>query len=268
MIISTTVRKIYACADKKYLGHREAPKKLEPVSSTSRRGARAVYHDEYPRDFGPRIAYTVSLVSDTCRPPTLCRPPIRQGGREMSAPRPYETYPFHPPALFTSYTTINLYIYTKLYQLFLPCGIYIVSWKTVHLSFTHVLFQEHLFQGSVPFWGHFFMYMARIGTRYCEMTAIQPLSQGFSPPRRGWASKPWERGWLPLKLDTGAVHSNMALAQSTHKFCEFTKGNVVKPKNLVLSNELVRVELSPRKIWKLTFRCFERYLRFGKSTFQ
>ena len=33
---------------------------LELVSSTSRRGARAAYHDEYPRDFGPRIAYTVS----------------------------------------------------------------------------------------------------------------------------------------------------------------------------------------------------------------
>jgi len=35
-------------------------KKPEPVSGTSRRGARAAYHDEYPRDFGPRIAYTVS----------------------------------------------------------------------------------------------------------------------------------------------------------------------------------------------------------------
>ena len=33
---------------------------MEPVSSTSRRAARAAYHDEYPRDFGPRIAYTVS----------------------------------------------------------------------------------------------------------------------------------------------------------------------------------------------------------------
>ena len=33
---------------------------MEPVSSTSRRGARAAYRDEYPRDFGPRIAYTVS----------------------------------------------------------------------------------------------------------------------------------------------------------------------------------------------------------------
>ena len=35
-------------------------KARELVSSTSRRGARAVYPDEYPRDFGPRIAYAVS----------------------------------------------------------------------------------------------------------------------------------------------------------------------------------------------------------------
>ena len=35
------------------------PKQLEPVSSTSRRGARAAYHAEYPLDFGPWIAYTV-----------------------------------------------------------------------------------------------------------------------------------------------------------------------------------------------------------------
>ena len=86
---------------------------LEPVSSTSRRGARAAYHDEYtyPRDFGPRIAYTVSLVSDTSRPP------IRQAGREMSASRPYETSPFHPPALFTFNTRINsIYIYIYIYK--------------------------------------------------------------------------------------------------------------------------------------------------------
>ena len=67
-------------------------------TSTYRRGARAACHDEYPQDFGPRIAYTVSLVSDTSRPP------IWQGGREMSAPRPYGTNPFHQPALFTPFT--------------------------------------------------------------------------------------------------------------------------------------------------------------------
>ena len=46
---------------------------------------------------------------------------------------------------------IDLKLESCVVKLFLPCGIYIVSWKTVHLSLTHVLFQEHLFQGSVPF---------------------------------------------------------------------------------------------------------------------
>ena len=36
----------------------------------------------------------------------------------MSAPRPYETYPFHPPALFLLYIKINFYLYTKLFQFF------------------------------------------------------------------------------------------------------------------------------------------------------
>ena len=36
--------------------------------------------------------------------------PIMQGGREMSAPRPYKTDPLHPPALFTSCITISFSI--------------------------------------------------------------------------------------------------------------------------------------------------------------
>ena len=68
----------------------------KPVSSTSRRGARAAYHHLYPRDFGSGIAFSVTLVSATSRHPT------RKGGIEISAPRPYETYPFHPPVLFTT----------------------------------------------------------------------------------------------------------------------------------------------------------------------
>ena len=58
MITSSTVLKTCACVDE-IPGYKKI-QKLEPVSSTSRRGARAAYHDEYPRDFGPRIAYTVS----------------------------------------------------------------------------------------------------------------------------------------------------------------------------------------------------------------
>ena len=51
-------------------------------------------------------------MSDTSRPPTLCLPPIWQGGREMSAPRPYETYPFNPLALFLP-VTISIYVYIQ-----------------------------------------------------------------------------------------------------------------------------------------------------------
>jgi len=37
---------------------------MKPVSSTSRRGARAAYHDEYPLDFGPRSG----REGEKCRP--------------------------------------------------------------------------------------------------------------------------------------------------------------------------------------------------------
>ena len=74
----------------------------EAVSSSPRRSARAPSDDDYPRDFGPRIAYAVGLVSDFSQPSALCRHSIRQWGREMSAPRPYKTNSFHPPALLSS----------------------------------------------------------------------------------------------------------------------------------------------------------------------
>ena len=131
---------------------------LEPVSSTSRRGARAAYHDEYPRDFGPRIAYTVSLVSDTSRPP------IRQGGRDMSAPRPYETYPFHSPALFTLNTRINFYIYIQSCSSYFFHVVY-----SVHLSCTHALSQNHLLQGSEPFWKFSVFHTERILANWCKV---------------------------------------------------------------------------------------------------
>ena len=59
--MSTAVLKTFACTGE-IRGSQEPTnqKNREPVGSTSRRGARAAYHDEDPRDFGPRIAYTVS----------------------------------------------------------------------------------------------------------------------------------------------------------------------------------------------------------------
>ena len=58
----------------------------------------------------------------------------REGKREMSAPRPYETDPFHPHkvALLISNMKSSLYVYAKVFQLFVPCGIHIVSLCVVH----------------------------------------------------------------------------------------------------------------------------------------
>ena len=58
-MVSISVWTSYACTNQ--IPGSQENKKMEPVSSTSRRGARAAYHDEYPRDFDPRIAYTVEL---------------------------------------------------------------------------------------------------------------------------------------------------------------------------------------------------------------
>ena len=62
-------------------------------SSTSRHGASTVYHDG---KCCPVDRLYCEIVSDTSQCPTLCQSPSRQGGREMSAPRPYETDPLHP----------------------------------------------------------------------------------------------------------------------------------------------------------------------------
>ena len=66
----------------------------------------------------------------------------------MSAPRPYERDSFHPPALFTYQMKIHLCIYAKLFQLFLPYGIYVLSWNGQRLRFTRALFQKPFFHVS------------------------------------------------------------------------------------------------------------------------
>ena len=66
----------------------------------------------------------------------------------MSTPRPYERDSFYPPALFTYQMKINLCIYTKLLQLFLPYGIYVLSWNGTHLRFTHAPFKKPLLHVS------------------------------------------------------------------------------------------------------------------------
>ena len=46
----------------------------------------SVVPNDAPRDVGPEVAFGTKFQI----------PVARQGGREMSAPRPFETDPFHP----------------------------------------------------------------------------------------------------------------------------------------------------------------------------
>ena len=59
-------------------------KKLAPVNDIDQR--RVVEPIDAPRDFGPEVAFGAKFQV----------PVARQGGREMSAPRPYVTDPFRP----------------------------------------------------------------------------------------------------------------------------------------------------------------------------
>ena len=63
-------------------------KKKKASSGTSGRVAWASYHDDDPRDFGPGVAYT----SRDSWPLAIIWIPW-QWGRELSAPKPYETIP-------------------------------------------------------------------------------------------------------------------------------------------------------------------------------
>ena len=71
----------------------------------------------------------------------------------MSAPRPCETYLFHPPALFTPHILINFYIYSKLFPFFCLRYLHCVL---VHLLFTYALLHNNLFRGSAPFSTYYF----------------------------------------------------------------------------------------------------------------
>ena len=63
-------------------------RKKKASSGTSGRVAWASYHDDDPRDFGPGVAYT----SRDSWPLAIIWMPL-QWGRELSAPKPYQTVP-------------------------------------------------------------------------------------------------------------------------------------------------------------------------------
>ena len=50
------------------------------------------------------------------------------------SPRPYKTDTFHPPALFTPISMNKFCMYTQMFYLFPPCGIYMCL-GTVHIYY-------------------------------------------------------------------------------------------------------------------------------------
>ena len=80
--------KICACA-KKYSEHAISIKTRNRAQYLWTR-CQSVVPNDVPRDFGPVIAFGAKFQI----------PVARQGGREMSAPRPYVTDPFHSLSSF------------------------------------------------------------------------------------------------------------------------------------------------------------------------
>ena len=69
-----------------------------------------VVSNDFPRDFGPWVAFVSEVQIPVSR---------QGGGREMSAPRPYVTDPFHP--LSSIHITNNFYLYRTVSWLFPTC---------------------------------------------------------------------------------------------------------------------------------------------------
>ena len=70
----------------------------------------SVVPNDAPRDFGPEVAFGAKFQI----------PVARQGGREVSAPRPYVTDPFRLLSSVTIYIAIP--IYTRAFKFFPACG--------------------------------------------------------------------------------------------------------------------------------------------------
>ena len=98
VMVSISVWTSYACTNQ--IPESQENKKMEPVSSTSRRERML---ERRTMTSTPEISTRGSLILKSLVSDTSRWPPIRQGGREMAAPRPYETYPIHQPTLFTTY---------------------------------------------------------------------------------------------------------------------------------------------------------------------
>ena len=91
----------------------------------------SVVPNDAPRDFGPEVAFGAKFQI----------PVARQGGREMSAPRPYVTQPFRP---LSSISNWQQFLYIQQYSSYFPHVVrFSASCSGAHLTIADALLQGH-----------------------------------------------------------------------------------------------------------------------------
>ena len=99
----------------------------------------SVVPNDAPRDFGPEVAFGAKFQI----------PVARQGGREMSAPRPYVTDPFRPLSSLNSW---KQFLYIQQHSsYFLHVVRSSVSRSGAHLTTADALFMVHIYYKSCVF---------------------------------------------------------------------------------------------------------------------
>ena len=165
---------LFSCEDlhtrKTKYSELKTAKILKPVRSTSRHGARAVYHaDEYPWDFARKsliLSGIASYVSDICRRP--------RSGREGEKCRPLDHMrhiPFTRKALFTSYTKVSVpYLFSLLFLLY---GIDIMSWYGISCH-------NHFTASSLWYWDRSITYSVALKKSFSWNKEVRELTKGCS----------------------------------------------------------------------------------------
>ena len=131
------------------LSFRETAHAQAKYQDKSRAPCQIVVSNDFPRDFGPWVAFVSEVQIPVSR---------QGGGREMSAPRPYVTDPFHP--LSSIHITNNFHLYRTVSWLFPTCD----TFKCVLVRCTIGLLQLAITWYKIGHAGGQAHYYSRYGT--------------------------------------------------------------------------------------------------------
>ena len=113
------------------------------------------------------------ILWDKCQMPVGSRPCVGpRSDREGEECRPLDHMrhvSFIHQLTLHPLLSINFKIYTKLLQIFCPCGVCIMSWNNVHYA---CALSEWLISRVSALWSHFVLYVVCITTRYIETLLI------------------------------------------------------------------------------------------------